>query len=353
MFSLVEISKIEVPKKWRSLKKTAVASLAESLLFDGLLQPVGVRPHPKKEGFLELVYGRHRLEAAKSLGWTQIDAKYLAFDDGAAASATNAENLFRNELSAGERVVAFKSQKERYIKLHPDADNKRAGGIGAARARAGDDTEKTPSFAEYSEATTGVPVKTVERYVSAGTNLTEEQLGVLAENPKVTLTDIKAINKLDESERSAVVNMIAVGVTPKESIAQATTPAGSLAGEPVNDDGQAEEDMTDETWLDTYCGEVLARLKYTAPFKRDAILYRQTRDARHKFRGALKKPLAQSKIQIVGPFYRLLAKTVNVDHPSRWLPCGPCGGSGMDGNKSKCHNCRGDAYVVKTAGGSR
>jgi hypothetical protein len=74
---------------------------------------------------------------------------------------------------------------------------------------------------------------------------------------------------------------------------------------------------------------VLARLKYTAAFKKDANLYRKSLEIRRKFSGAMKNLLAQSKVRTTGPLYRLLAKTVNVDHPTNWLPCGPWGGSGM------------------------
>ena len=109
--------------------------------------------------------------------------------------------------------------------------------------------------------------------------------------------------------------------------------------------------MTDEDWLETYCGEVLAQLKYQAAFKRDATLYRHTRDARQKFRAASKKPLAQSHIQVVGPFFLLYSKFVNVDHPSRWMKCGPCNGTGQDQQSGKCDRCHG--HAIKTAGGVR
>jgi hypothetical protein len=109
--------------------------------------------------------------------------------------------------------------------------------------------------------------------------------------------------------------------------------------------------MTDAEWLEHFCGEVLPRLKYTAVYKKDALLYRATRDHRQTFRNATKKALSQSKVGLTGPYHYALSRAVNIDHPSRWSPCGPCGGTGQSPKLGPCGHCHGNAYHVKTAGG--
>ena len=111
---------------------------------------------------------------------------------------------------------------------------------------------------------------------------------------------------------------------------------------------KAEGDLSDEEWLEAYCSEILAKLKYKAIFKKDAILYRHSSDLRHKLRAGSKKLLAQGKGQLVGPFFLLYARFINTDHPRSWLHCGPCGGTGMSGDGSRCSYCYGNGYSTRT-----
>jgi len=66
----------------------------------GMLNPIGIRV---VDGSPHLVYGRHRLAAARSLAWTHIDCHVLEADDRRARMAEIAENLHRAELSELER----------------------------------------------------------------------------------------------------------------------------------------------------------------------------------------------------------------------------------------------------------
>lgn len=55
----------------RDLDEAAVQGLAESIRASGLLQPIMVKP--TRDGY-ELVFGLHRLEACRRLGWKRIPA---------------------------------------------------------------------------------------------------------------------------------------------------------------------------------------------------------------------------------------------------------------------------------------
>ena len=68
-----------------------------------LRTPISVRN--SKNG-IELVAGRHRLEAAKKLGWKRIDAIVMRDDKLDRRILHNAENLDRADLTALERAEA-------------------------------------------------------------------------------------------------------------------------------------------------------------------------------------------------------------------------------------------------------
>lgn len=357
----VPIASIEVPKKWRSLKKKTVAELILSFEQDGLLHPIGLR-HGAKPGSYILVYGKHRLEAAKRSGWPEIEAKVHEFDDLGAASATSAENLFRNNLPAGDKILATRSWSERYVAAHPEVHAQGvAGGLARGAQKQADagvvaagDRPTVKSFAVAAAEQTGLSVSQIREYVRVGSNLTDEEIGVLAERD-VPLEVIKRINQLPAAQKDRAVAAIASGAGGHEAVAQATVPANATV-EQVGDPAEAsrtEADLDDDEWLDTYCGEVLDRLKYPVAYRADALLYRRIQDARQKFKNATKRFLKQSKAPVAGEYHFLVCRFLNVDHPSAWLPCGPCGGSGMSGDKSTCGFCHGRAYSVKNGGRTR
>ncbi len=82
-----------------------IAELAASLTEHGLLQPVVVRrmgPHS-----YELIAGHRRLEAAKTLGWTEIAAAVREETAEQAYILTLVENLQREDLTVHEEAEAL------------------------------------------------------------------------------------------------------------------------------------------------------------------------------------------------------------------------------------------------------
>ena len=97
---------------------------------------------------------------------------------------------------------------------------------------------------------------------------------------------------------------------------------------------------------------ILKSLKRTGPFKRDAILYRRMQRAIVKLRTTAKKPLAEAKhADGNGAFFGALAQLVKASHPSDWMVCDGCNGTGYvvgperDGKEAKqtCGQCYGGA----------
>jgi ParB family transcriptional regulator, chromosome partitioning protein len=79
-----------------------VPSLVTSIRDGGLLQPIGLTPD------FELVYGRHRLEACKSLGYEKIPAVILSYKDQRQYELAEIdENLQRHALTPLEESQAL------------------------------------------------------------------------------------------------------------------------------------------------------------------------------------------------------------------------------------------------------
>ena len=84
----------------------SLKELGASILLDGLIEPIVVRPQ-KKERF-QLIAGERRLRAIKYYtDMTNIQAKIAEVDDLQARRISAAENLLRQDLSAIESIEAF------------------------------------------------------------------------------------------------------------------------------------------------------------------------------------------------------------------------------------------------------
>jgi ParB family chromosome partitioning protein len=91
----IPIASIRIENRLRPLDSEKVAELAASIARTrSLLQPIGIRPDGT------LVYGYHRLEACKQLGWTEIPAVVVDGDDLRAELAEISENLIRQRTHA-------------------------------------------------------------------------------------------------------------------------------------------------------------------------------------------------------------------------------------------------------------
>ena len=116
----IRVEDIEVGERHRALSSDAVARLAGSLKEIGLQQPITIRVVEEMvldgqltAGVPFLVAGRHRLEAAKSLGWSHIDCIEMDDDALKAELWEIAENLHRCDLTKEQRDEHIR----RYVEL--------------------------------------------------------------------------------------------------------------------------------------------------------------------------------------------------------------------------------------------
>ena len=112
--SLLKISLID-PKSDQPRKnfdKEALEDLAESILRNGLLQPILVREFGA--GRYQIIAGERRFRASKIAGLAEIPAIILNKDDMAAAEIALIENIQREDLNPIEEAMAFRALSEEY-----------------------------------------------------------------------------------------------------------------------------------------------------------------------------------------------------------------------------------------------
>lgn len=93
---------ITIPDRHRPVDMEAVKTLAASMDKIGLRTPITIRSPNESECYL--VAGRHRLEAAKQLGWEKIDCFIVDCSEDDAEMWEISENLHRAELSVIQRA---------------------------------------------------------------------------------------------------------------------------------------------------------------------------------------------------------------------------------------------------------
>lgn len=105
------VDEITVLDRHRPVDMDAVRALAASMKQIGLRTPITIRSPSESDCFL--VAGRHRLEAARLLGWEKIDCFVLDCSEDEAQMWEISENLHRAELT----VVQRSEQVSRWVEL--------------------------------------------------------------------------------------------------------------------------------------------------------------------------------------------------------------------------------------------
>ena len=191
----IPITSIRVENRMRPLDDAKVAELAASIAELGLLQPIGVRPDGT------LVYGYHRLEACKQLGWTEIPAVVVDGDDLRAELAEISENLIRNELTLLERAEHLARMRAVYERLYPNAR-----GVG----RPAKNSATVAAFSEWAAAQTGLAQRTIRHYVHLAESLAPEVRDAIRRTPIASDgAELKSLASLEPSKQRAVAELIA------------------------------------------------------------------------------------------------------------------------------------------------
>ena len=153
-----------------------------------------------------LVAGLHRLEAAKLLGWTEVECTVCELDSLHAELAEIDENVIRTGLSDLELSELLARRKKIYETLHPATIARNLPGHASNYVSSSDKlTGEEKPFSQDTAEKMGVSPRTVERHVQIGENLTQEAKEILrGTDRKVTKQNLTKLSRLEpEQQRSA------------------------------------------------------------------------------------------------------------------------------------------------------
>lgn len=217
----VKISEIKIGTERRTLH--SVQDLADSISTIGLLNPVTVSQD------YTLIAGQHRLEAAKLLGWTEIECNILPLDGLCAALAEIDENLVRTELSELELAETLQRRKEIYETLYPQtkAGTAQATAMHKAMGHHVSDTMSATmkSFSEDTASRMGVNPRTIERKVQIVQNLPPEAKELL-KDIRTTQQTLLKISQMEPEHQRTIAYLLASGtIQSVEEYQPGTKPA--------------------------------------------------------------------------------------------------------------------------------
>ncbi len=198
----VPIIRVDVQRRLRPLQRSRVKSLAESMTEIGLLNPISVRAAGDE---YVLVAGRHRLEAARALGWKEIAATIVVLDDLDVRLAEIDENLIRNELTDLERGEHLAERKRLYLQKHPET--KRGGDQKSEDARSKrNHFASIPSFAADTATKTGKTERAIQQDVQIAERLAEDVKAAIGDTPVASAkTVLLGLSRLGHSAQREVV----------------------------------------------------------------------------------------------------------------------------------------------------
>jgi ParB family chromosome partitioning protein len=226
----IQISEIQVGSRMRPLGD--VTPLAQSMAEIGLLHPIVITANNR------LVSGLHRLEAARRLGWSTIEATVVDADDLHAELAEIDENLVRLNLTALEKATHIARRKAIYEALHPEA---RRGVAGAAKRWRSDASETVSvAFSEETASKTGQTERTVQLYAKVGESVPDDVKEAIAQTPIAdNLRELVMLSRLAPDEQRAVAAKLAAGEAPTVKVAvrlqRREEMAGQAPGQPSGD----------------------------------------------------------------------------------------------------------------------
>lgn len=243
--TMVPVEDIVCASRLRPVSEVGVAAILASVGDVGVIKDA-IHLRRRKDGRLVLIAGAHRLEAARRLGWTQIEAKVWTdvTDDWARLMEID-DNLAGAELSPVDTVVFLAARKAVYERLHPETRRGAAGAL--ARWDATD--SMSVAFVPATAARFGLSERHVYRLAASGSRLGPDQAAKLRGAPRaVTFKDLLDLSKVgDTAERYAVIDALAEGraKTAAEARRALRAPAESAEKDPV----EAEFKALSKAWV--------------------------------------------------------------------------------------------------------
>jgi ParB family chromosome partitioning protein len=105
----IELIEANPDQPRRYFAEAELAELSQSIRESGVLQPILLRPSPRKPGMFEIVAGERRWRATQAAGHHAIPALVRELTDERAFEVAIIENIQREDLNAMEEAQAYQS----------------------------------------------------------------------------------------------------------------------------------------------------------------------------------------------------------------------------------------------------
>ena len=155
-----------------------------------------------------LIAGLHRLEAAKRLGWTEIECNIVGMSSLQAELAEIDENIVRTNLSRQELGEQFLRRKEIYETLHPETRQGMRNGQTVKNANLA--SLETKSFAQDTAEKTGMSKRTVSRLLQIANNMTQDAKRIVKASDIPQDMALK-ISRLPNDQQAEAASLLAAG----------------------------------------------------------------------------------------------------------------------------------------------
>ena len=232
----VNIDSIQVNSGRREALPDAVRELADSISAVGLLNPITV------DRDYILIAGLHRLEAAKLLGWAEIECNVSSLEGLQAELAEIDENFVRADLETVEFGKLLLRRKEIYETLHPET--KRGGDRKSEKIKSAKCTfDSVPSFVDDTAEKLGVHRATVKRQIQIAKNLTPETKEIIQDTDrKIKKKDLLKLSRMEPEQQEQAASQLAAGkIKSADEFRQEEPPRPSKPPEPAQEPKQAAE----------------------------------------------------------------------------------------------------------------
>ena len=198
----VKISNIKINTGRREATPQSVEELARSIAAVGLMNPVTLDQNNT------LIAGLHRLEAAKLLGWTEIECNIIGMNGIQAELAEIDENIVRTKLTKQELGDQLLRRKELYEMLHPETRQGMRNGQTSKNANLA--SLETKSFAQDTSEKTGMSKRTVSRLLQIANNMTQDAKRIVQASDLTQDTALK-ISRLPYDQQAEAASLLAAG----------------------------------------------------------------------------------------------------------------------------------------------
>ena len=199
----IPVFQIKINDGRREADQEAVHKLADSITKVGLLNPITV------DQDYTLIAGLHRLEAAKLLGWTEIECNISSLEGLMAELAEIDENFVRKGLSEIEYGDLLLRRKEIYEALHPETCHGMRNGQTSSKDCNLQSLE-TKAFIQETADQLGVNKSTIARQIQTAKNLTPEAKRIIQEtDTKITKTNALKLSRLAPEQQIEAASQLA------------------------------------------------------------------------------------------------------------------------------------------------